>query len=141
MYTGIQFCCQSNISNVHLMTSYIKNSNKKFTICHMAQLTQHMTSRFKWSQQRKNFTSAAYYLHIQREQTICQKRTEQKIATKRKQIVYSVIPIDLLTGYTHTLQFSWREVQIQENCRVISRLRYLTVNNNRKQQQENPDRK
>ena len=34
---------------------------------------------------------------------ICQKIIEQKIATKRKQIVYSVITTDFLTGYTHIL--------------------------------------
>ena len=96
MYIGIQFCCQSSISNVHLHDIIHKNSNKNFTICHMAQITWQMTSMFKWCQQRKNITNTAYYLHIQREQTICQKGTEQKI-------VYSVITTDLLTGYTHTL--------------------------------------
>ena len=59
-----------------------------------------MTSRF---QQRKKITTTSYHLHIQREQTICQKRTEQKIANKRKKIIYSIITTDLLTGYTHTL--------------------------------------
>lgn len=75
-----------------------------------------MTSRFKWPQQQKNITSTTYNLHIQGEQTICQKRTEQKIAPKRKQIVYSVITTDLLTCNTHFPYTFGR------NCRFLSKL-------------------
>src|ERR1041385_8722235 len=76
--------------------------------------------------------NTTYNLHIQREQTICQKRIEQKIATERKETlcsVYSAITTDL---FIQQIQTHFAYILLQrpaDSSKLRSKPRYLKAGN------------